>query len=199
MLFCFRFDFHFFISDLPPPPDRNRNVSVSLISCLLLLFTNYCYYLSNGVIKQHALNQSFSDSKDDFAVRLHLRKSPACVFDEVMLFTCKTARCHRPRVTAVSHYSHDASVGKSMRGWGLSLNCGSVLCQQHTSHAASHHCVCCFKTGLSPSELSPLWCSRRRVPRCKWNSRAINIDPTNVTKHRPKFARTPLTLLTKGA
>jgi len=45
----------------------------------------------------------------------------AYVFYEVLLFTCQTARCHRPRVTSVSHYSHDASVGKFMAGWELSL------------------------------------------------------------------------------
>jgi len=175
------------------------NVSFSLISCLLLLFTNRCYDLSNGVIKQPALNQSFSDSRDDSVVRLRLREPSAYVFYEVLLSTCQTARCYRPRVTAVSPYSHDASVGKCMTGWELSSYCGSVLSQQaHQLCCKSPLCVL-LQNWLHPSELSPVWCSRRRVPRCKWTSRAINTEPTNVTKHRPEFARNPLNLLTKGA
>ena len=175
------------------------NVSLSLTSCLLLLFINRCYDLSNGVIKQPCPQSILLRFKRRLAGQASSQKILGlCFFYEVLLFTCQTSRCHRPRFTAVSHYSHDASVGKCMTGWELILNCGSVLSQQaHQLYCKSPLCVL-LQNWLNPSELSPVWCSRRRVPRCKWTSRAINIDPTNVTKHRPRFARTPLTSLTKG-
>ena len=114
---------------------------------------------------------------------------PVFFFYEVLLFTCQTARCHC------------ATTLQSVSAWQAGdwvCNCGSDLSHQtHQLCCKSPLCVL-LQNRLNPSELSPVWCSRRRVPRCKWTSRAINIDPTNVAKHRPKFARTPLALLTEG-
>jgi hypothetical protein len=67
-------------------------------------------------------------------------------FYEVVLFTCQTARCYRPRVTAVSHYSHDASVGKCTTVRELSSKCGSVLSQQA-------HQLCCKSPLCAASKL----------------------------------------------
>jgi hypothetical protein len=154
-------------------PDSNRHVSFSLISCLLslLLFTDHWYDLSKGVVKT-TCHQSIR-----FRFKRRLRGQAS---SQKILGLCFL------RIVAI--YLSDRTVSQAACHCSLAL----LVLSKRTNYASWHH-------WLNPSELSPVWCSRRRVPRWKWTSRAINIDPTNVAQHRRKFVPTPLILLTKGA